>query len=295
MKSTDFKSRSNKSSIHDGLPSIHYFEFGDGFEDALEAHEPWELVYVDRGSCGIVADDRSFVLNQGEMYFHKPFEQHMLKVVKGIAPNIFIVTFSSTSPAMRFFENRRLTASLETKQQISAILHEASSTFDLPFNDPRMGTLRLREDEGLWGGEQTVLARLELMLVEIIRNNRHYPTKPKHFLSKEIVDDEFALRIIRFMEERLYGRFTMEELARELAFGKTYISQYFSRVCGYSVLDYFNMMKINEAKRLIRESGHNFFEISEMLMFSNSHYFSTVFKKYTGMTPTQYKKSCKIN
>ena len=35
---------------------------------------------------------------------------------------------------------------------------------------------------------------------------------------------------------------------------------------------------------------HNFFEISEMLMFSNSHYFSTLFKKHTGMSPGEYKQ-----
>ena len=54
-----------------------------------------------------------------------------------------------------------------------------------------------------------------------------------------------------------------------------------------------NLMKINEAKRLIRDGRHNFFEISEKLMFANSHYFSTIFKKHTGMTPTQYKNSIK--
>ena len=48
-----------------------------------------------------------------------------------------------------------------------------------------------------------------------------------------------------------------------------------------------------EAKRLIRETKLSFFEISERLMLSNSHYFSTLFKTYVGMTPSQYKKSCK--
>ena len=84
----------------------------------------------------------------------------------------------------------------------------------------------------------------------------------------------------------------MAELSRELSFGKTYISKYFLKASGYSIVNYFTMMKINEAKRLIREGSYNFFEISEMLMFTNSHYFSSVFKRYTGMTPTQYKKSC---
>ena len=281
--------------VIDSIASIHYFEFDDGFMDEPEAHEPWELVYVDRGECGIVAGGERLRLKQGEMYFHKPHETHMLEVIKGIAPNIFIVTFFSRSPAMHYFEGRRLAASMSTKQHISAILHEASETFDLPFNNPKMQLLRLKESNSLWGGEQTVRLRLELMLIEIIRSNHYYVARPKMFFPKEIITDEFSLKIIAFMEDHLYGKFTMDELSRTLSFGKTYISQYFTKSCGYSIIDYFNMMKINEAKRLIRESGHNFYEISEMLMFSNSHYFSTIFKKYTGMTPTQYKRSCKIN
>ena len=151
------------------------------------------------------------------------------------------------------------------------------------------------KEGALWGGEQTVRLRLELMLIEMIRQNRYYDKKPKMFFPKEIITDEFCLRVIAYMEEHLYGKLTMDDLSHTLSFGKTYISQYFAKVCGYSIIDYFNMMKINEAKRLIRETGRNFCEISEALMFSNSHYFSTLFRKHTGMTPTEYKRSCKIN
>lgn len=285
-----------KSIDIDSITSIHYFEFNDSFVDTPETHEPWEMVYVDRGECNIVANDQTFSLKQGEMYFHKPHESHMLKILRGITPNIFIIVFSSSSEAMRFFENRKLEASITTKQHIAAIIHEASHTFDLPFNNPRMQKLQLKSENSLWGGAQSILLRLELMLIEIIRANQTFTTtKPKRFFPKDIINDEFSLRVIEFMEGRLYGKFSMDELSRELSFGKTYISKYFSKTCGYSIIEYFNMMKINEAKRLIRESKHNFFEISEMLLFSNSHYFSTLFKKYTGMTPTQYKKSCRKN
>lgn len=275
------------------LTSIHYFEFDDSFVDHPEAHEPWELVYIDRGECNIVADDMTFRLKQGEMYFHKPNERHMLQTIKGVAPNIFIVAFSSDSDAMKYFENRKLEASMSTKQHISAIIHEASNTFDLPFNNPKMRRLKLKPEDGLWAGQQSILLRLELMLIEIVRENHYYISNRKMFFPKDIIADEFVLKIIAYMEERLYGKFTMDELSRELSFGKTYISRCFVKACGYSIIDYFTKMKVNEAKKLIREGKYNFFEISEMLMFSNSHYFSTVFKKHTGMTPTQYKKSCR--
>ena len=288
-----FPERITKEIEITALTSIHYFEFDDSFVDEVEKHSPWELVYVDRGECQIISDEKEFILKQGEMFFHKPYESHMLKTLKGIAPNIFIVTFTSPSSSMLYFENKKLCAGISARQHISAIIHEAQSTFDLPFNNPRMDKLKKKSKEGLWAGEQSIILRLELMLIEMVRENHYYTTPKKIFLTKEVIEDEFILRIIEFMEKRLYSRFTMDELSGELSFGKTYISRCFSRACGYSVIDYFTKMKVNEAKKLIRGGKYNFFEISEMLMFTNSHYFSTTFKKHTGMTPTQYKKSLK--
>ena len=277
------------------LTSIHYFEFDDSFVDVSESHEPWEMVYIDRGECNVVADGKIILLKQGDIYFHKPHEDHMLKTIDGISPNVFIMVFSCDSPAMAYFENRKIEASIATKQHIAAIIHEASSTFELPFNNPGMQQLKPKNDSQLFGGQQTLLLRLELMLIELIRNDPGYVPAPNMFFPKDIITDEFALSIISIMEDHLYSKLTLEDLSRELNFGKTYISKQFMRVCGHSIIDYFNLMKINEAKRLIRAGRYNFFEISEKLMFSNSHYFSTLFKKHTGMTPTQYKRSIKSN
>ena len=286
--------RAERALAIDAVTSIHYFEFDDTFVDETESHDPWELVFVDRGACGVVANGEEILLRQGEMYFHQPREAHKLKTVKGVAPNVFIITFTSRSPAMRYFAGRKFTATLSAKQHISAILHEAEATYEMPFNSPRMQLLKIRSRDALFAGEQTILARLELMLIEFIRADRAGGVKPRTFHSKEVISDAFALRVIDYMEKNLYGRFSVDELCREVSFGRTYVSNYFSRVCGTTLLNYYTMMKVGEAKRLIRESGKNFSEISELLLFTNPHYFSAIFKKYTGMTPSQYKRSCRI-
>ena len=277
----------------ESLTTFHYFEFDDSFVDHFESHEPWEMVYIDRGECYIVADDRRFLLSQGELYFHKPFERHKLEMSKGVFANVLIITFSTTSRAMRYFEGQKLQAGLSTKQHIAAILHEATHTFEKPFHVPYGDQLAPKTEQSLWGGEQSIMIRLELMLIELVRKNRYYEAGPRMFHNKEIVTDDFCLRVIGYMESRLYEKMSMEELCQALSFSRSYVAKRFSGVCGYSVMEYFNMMKIQEAKRLIRETGMNFQEVSEALTFSNPHYFSTLFRKYVGMTPTQYKKSCK--
>ena len=50
-------------------------------------------------------------------------------------------------------------------------------------------------------------------------------------------------------------------------------------------------VRINRAKELIREGVMNFSEISDMLDFDNPQYFSRVFKRETGMTPSEFKHS----
>ena len=275
------------------ISNIHYFEFNDDFVDTPESHSMWEMVYIDRGECNVVADDNTILLHQGEVYFHKPFEKHMIQVIKGVSPNVFIVAFECSSSAMRFFEDRKLQVTMNTKQHITAIIHEASNTFELPNSDLHGGELKFKSHDVLWGGEQTVLIRFELMLIELIRaNNKHIVNRSSAQSKKDVVDDDFCLKIIEYMESHISEKLSMDELSRAMSFSKSYISKRFVAACGCSVIDYFTIMKIDEAKRLIRESNKNFFEISDMLMFSNSHYFSTVFKKHVGMTPTQYKKSC---
>lgn len=276
----------------ESVDTLLYFEFNDSFKDRLEEHAAWEMIYADKGHCTIVADDSSFTLEQGELYFHKPFEKHMLKINKNDYPNIIVSSFQCSSPAMQFFENRKLSASLQIKQYIATMIHEASLTFERSSRMRISGSM-FQSKNKLWAGEQTVILRFELMLIELIRENMLVEDQKKLFVSKELTDDVLCAEIIEFLEENIYDRLDMDRLCERVNFSASYISRYFKRECGYSINQYFIMMKIEEAKRLIRQTHLSFFEISERLMLTNSHYFSTLFKNHVGMTPTQYKKSCK--
>lgn len=279
--------------IHvESVDTLYYFEFSDNFKDHLEEHAAWEMIYADKGHCTVIADEETFTLEQGELYFHSPFERHMLKIGKNEYPNIIVSSFQCSSPAMQFFKRRKIEASLQIKQSIATIIHEASLTFDHS-RKVRVGTSAGKPQRPLWAGEQTVLLRFELMLIDLIRENAPTEEPSRPFVSRELADDALSVKIIDFLEENLYGKLDMDALCRRLNFSASYLARHFSKTCGYSINRYYNRMKIEEAKRLIRQTHMSFFEISEKLMLTNAHYFSTLFKNYVGMTPTQYKKSCK--
>ena len=70
-----------------------------------------------------------------------------------------------------------------------------------------------------------------------------------------------------------------------------YLSRIFQEQTGATIANFAIWEKIKKAKRLIRENGMNFAQISDSLSFDNPQYFSRVFKRITGMTPTEFKSS----
>jgi AraC-like DNA-binding protein len=74
---------------------------------------------------------------------------------------------------------------------------------------------------------------------------------------------------------------------------RTRIKNSFREKIGTGIIQYFRYIKIEKAKELIREENYNFSEIAEKLGFSSVHYFSSVFKKITDMTPSEYVISVK--
>lgn len=87
-------------------------------------------------------------------------------------------------------------------------------------------------------------------------------------------------------DENLSLKFIAENL---LYVNVNYLSRTFTRQTGEKFSAYLNRTRIKKAQQLLKESSPNIHQIAEQVGFgSNPQYFSQVFKKYTGMTPSQY-------
>lgn len=93
-----------------------------------------------------------------------------------------------------------------------------------------------------------------------------------------------------YIRKNYTERITNQSLARHFGFVPSYISSMFKKYKGVSPCDYLTQVRIENAQRIIRESDSvNFYEISYALGFSDSSYFSKLFKKIVGMTPSEYR------
>ena len=69
-----------------------------------------------------------------------------------------------------------------------------------------------------------------------------------------------------------------------------YLSRLFKKEEGINFLDYLNQYRIDAAKKLLQNPQYNVLEAADMTGFKNTRYFSKIFKKNVGLTPSEYRK-----
>ncbi len=269
--------------------TIHYFEFEKSFRTEGESHDFWEIVYADKSDIICSADEREILLREGEMLFHKPNEFHTLSANGVNAPNVFIISFECKSPAISFFEEKKIRLDKNLRGYIYSIISESKKTFNLPYCDPGMKKLILQERPTL-GGEQLIKNLLEIMLINIMRSMTETEEGNTTFIRQQEMGKKLIDDICQFLRENICCSLNMDKISEHICYSKAYIFKEFKKTMGKTIFEYYTELKIEYAKQLLREHTLTIREISEKLAFDTPNYFSKTFKKVTNFTPSLYQK-----
>lgn len=96
-------------------------------------------------------------------------------------------------------------------------------------------------------------------------------------------------KIKAYITEHYSENISRQELADLLFVNSDYLSRIFNKETGMPIPDYITQVRIEEAKRLLHTDA-TVSDIAIRVGIDNYSYFSTVFKKYTGMTPMEYRR-----
>lgn len=102
-------------------------------------------------------------------------------------------------------------------------------------------------------------------------------------------DEELMERIMKVVNENLSDSdFNVEKMCDEVGVSRTQLHRKLKEMTGVPTSEFLRNIRLNEAARLIKEGKINITQVSYMVGFANNSHFSTAFKKYFGMSPTEY-------
>jgi AraC-like DNA-binding protein len=269
------------------IVTIHYFEFDKNFVSHVESHDFWELVYADKGDLICSRDGHEEILKEGEVLFHKPGAVHALRADGKRAPNVFIISFECKNEAIRFFEDRHLAVDNSLRRFIFSIIEESKRTFDLPYSDPELKKMKLLETPTL-GGQQLIKNYLELLLINLMRNETEKSSSEAVFLPREQFDELISDRVIEYMQEHITEKLSVSDICETMHYNKSYVFRRFKKTTGSSLMAYFTKMKIQKAKEMLRSDYGTLSDIAQSLGYASIYDFSRDFKKHTGVSPSKY-------
>ncbi len=109
--------------------------------------------------------------------------------------------------------------------------------------------------------------------------------------SKENQSSSSVERAKAYIAERYNKDISLDEVSREVDISPYYFSKLFKEETGENFIEYLTSIRINKAKELITGSDMSMKEICTEVGYSDPNYFSRIFKKNVGVTPTEYKEN----
>ncbi|EFM08895.1 two component transcriptional regulator, AraC family [Paenibacillus curdlanolyticus YK9] len=98
-------------------------------------------------------------------------------------------------------------------------------------------------------------------------------------------------RIRQYIETHYQEEITLKSMAKQFYINPVYLGQLFKNTYGVYFNDFLLQLRIDEAKRLLRQTDRKIYEIAELVGFNSSEYFIKQFEKVEGRSPTDYKQA----
>lgn len=106
---------------------------------------------------------------------------------------------------------------------------------------------------------------------------------------KENVQSHWVNVAIEYMKRNYMNQIALADIARETRLSESHLSTLFKSETGINFLQYLNAVRINNALRLLTQSNMNVSEIARSIGFPSPGYFTKIFRRFMGKTPTEYR------
>lgn len=249
-------------------------------------HEELELGYIREGVSKIITVGAEYTVHQGDGFF---INSNVMDMKRNGTPgnraveinHIFHPVFLSGHFKSRF-ETKYLNPVIQNRQiEVYMIRRGRPSSNRILDNLRQMKELQNSPDTEFQ--TRSLLSETWLLLLDELRSH------PGEHPQMGVEQRDRLRNMIAYIHRHYADRVTLLEIAKAAGVSEREASRCFKKNIGQSPVEYLIAFRLNEAKKLLRESGLSVTEVSLRCGFSDSAYFGRVFRAAFGVTPRTYR------
>ncbi|XID96041.1 helix-turn-helix domain-containing protein [Paenibacillaceae bacterium WGS1546] len=261
----------------------YYFKQWDGFDMPFHRHDSTEIMYVISGECLVETEDESFAMKKGEFIVVGVGVAHRLRV-DGTC-RMLNVEFGFEAPVGEWPSVIEMTGG---EPSLVALLNCPST--HLVLKDPdevyhALKSLVLELDDRGKRGTPLVSMMMGQLLIRIAR------LRQEADLGGQKPEERYVKTCLEFLRQNYDRDIRASDAAAAVRLNPGYLQRIFKRSTGKTIVDTLTDIRMEKAKMLLKRTDIPVTDVYEYVGVGSRQYFHALFRKHTGMTPLDYRKS----
>lgn len=285
MLNIEYRENEKRGSADFPIQLYHVDKHHPQYRMVCHWHYDFEIIVVKEGSFEIKLDDKSYILNQGDIAFIVANVLH-----SGIPHNCVYdcIVFNPELLRHRDYQDDNVIKAIVHKD---IILKQVIRSNELDSFSLLKDSIYLVIDELTNDNPDALLvtAGLRVFFSSFIKNKLYEEDLilQEHGMSKT----SQIRKALEYIESKYNQKLTLEEVADVVGLSPKYFCSFFLEMTGQTLFQYINSLRCEKASILLKDKKLSVIDVAMMVGLNDPAYFSRVFKKYIGTTPKAYKNS----
>ncbi|MEM7347472.1 MAG: AraC family transcriptional regulator [Chloroflexota bacterium] len=254
----------------------------------LHNHSFFEVCYAYQGRGIFRIENQEYTVTAGHLFIAKPGEPH--EIISSVTDPLGIYFWQYTLIPQTSSE---LKQSLKAKQPhgLEGLIEQFRTASDYISKQVGMvpEALRLLTTEintRQPGYQQQIQSLTTTILIDTARSviGEEFEAMPLENFGAASVD-----KIIQYLQDNLHRPIRVRDVAAQFHLSERHISRIFKEATGTSILKYLVQLRISIAKQRLLDHSVPISEVGYSIGYRDPHHFSTLFRKHTEMTPTEFR------
>jgi len=251
-------------------------------------HDFYEMVYMKRGNAVFELSGRSVAVGPNDILIIKPNQPHKVSVKSEAGCEFIVLYFEFMNRA----DNQYAEASMEDflnfvsgKESGNFLTLKVSQKNEIINILNRISKERENADIGSELLNRLLILELFILISRALKMEWEDSIKGKSAKLKELIHIS-----VKFIKNNFERDIALKDISNYVFLSPSYFIRAFKDEMKTSPISYLLKLRVERATELLTETDQKIGDIALSVGFSNQQRFNEIFKKYTGMTPLQYRR-----